>query len=312
MAFLSRLKLNRLTPESLRNTFDKTLRATGETIANAATGTATVAVRHKVPFIAAATAVVAIGAVVTPLAIQNAYAEPAKATAATAEVIKGSPIQPIVHDHTAAQESFDELAVAQITVEQVAGRASTVQLESAISALQDNYSSNPAKLHKLTDAAASAVTAANKAAIAHDAAVAAAKKAAAERAARARAAAAAAAAKARAAAAARARQLASVNTPDGARSVAESMMASSYGWGSDQFQCLDSLWSKESGWNYQAYNPSGATGIPQALPGSKMASAGTDWATDAATQIRWGLGYIAASYGTPCAAWGHSESYNWY
>jgi len=91
------------------------------------------------------------------------------------------------------------------------------------------------------------------------------------------------------------------------------MMAAKYGWGGDQFGCLVSLWDKESGWNVNAYNASsGATGIPQALPGSKMASAGSDWATNAATQISWGLGYIAGSYGTPCAAWSKSESVGWY
>ncbi|GEP48636.1 hypothetical protein FVP74_07860 [Microbacterium saccharophilum] len=90
-------------------------------------------------------------------------------------------------------------------------------------------------------------------------------------------------------------------------------MLGSYGWGDDQFSCLDSLWTRESGWNYQAYNASsGATGIPQALPGSKMASAGSDWQTNATTQIKWGLGYIAGRYGSPCAAWGHSQSTGWY
>ncbi|WP_046013873.1 hypothetical protein [Microbacterium sp. SA39] len=122
------------------------------------------------------------------------------------------------------------------------------------------------------------------------------------------AAAAAAAAEAEAAAAA----LASGNTVDGAKATAQQLMSSRYGWGGDQFSCLDSLWNKESGWNYQAYNPSGATGIPQALPGSKMASEGSDWQTNAATQIAWGLGYIDAVYGTPCSAWGHSQAMNWY
>jgi hypothetical protein len=90
-------------------------------------------------------------------------------------------------------------------------------------------------------------------------------------------------------------------------------MSSRYGWGGDQFSCLDSLWTKESGWNYQAYNADGgATGIPQALPGSKMASAGADWQTSAATQIAWGLEYISAAYGTPCSAWSHSQAMNWY
>ncbi|WP_295013468.1 phospholipase [uncultured Microbacterium sp.] len=105
---------------------------------------------------------------------------------------------------------------------------------------------------------------------------------------------------------------AAANTPDGARNAARQLMSSQYGWGDDQFQCLDSLWTKESGWDYQAYNPSGATGIPQALPGDKMATIADDWATNAVTQITWGLGYISSVYGTPCSAWGHSQATNWY
>jgi hypothetical protein len=90
-------------------------------------------------------------------------------------------------------------------------------------------------------------------------------------------------------------------------------MLPQFGFSADQFSCLDSLWTKESGWNAHADNPSSsAYGIPQALPGSKMASAGADWATNPATQIKWGLGYIRDSYGSPCAAWGHSQAYNWY
>ncbi len=87
-----------------------------------------------------------------------------------------------------------------------------------------------------------------------------------------------------------------------------------YGWGNDtQYNCLDALWQRESGWNVFAANPySGAYGIPQALPGSKMASAGPNWQTDAATQIRWGLSYIQADYGSPCGAWAHSNAYGWY
>jgi hypothetical protein len=90
-------------------------------------------------------------------------------------------------------------------------------------------------------------------------------------------------------------------------------MLGSFGWSSGEFSCLVSLWDRESGWNTYASNPSsGAYGIPQALPGSKMASAGADWATNPATQIRWGLGYIQQVYGSPCAAWGHSQSVGWY
>ncbi len=100
--------------------------------------------------------------------------------------------------------------------------------------------------------------------------------------------------------------------PGTAQGIAQSMMAANYGWGDDQFACLVSLWDKESGWRVNAANPSGAYGIPQALPGSKMASAGADWQTNPATQIAWGLGYISGRYGTPCGAWGHSQSTGWY
>ncbi|MCK9794785.1 G5 domain-containing protein [Isoptericola sp. 4D.3] len=90
-------------------------------------------------------------------------------------------------------------------------------------------------------------------------------------------------------------------------------MAAERGWTGSEWTCLESLWTKESGWNASAANPSsGAYGIPQSLPGSKMASAGSDWQTNPATQIEWGLGYIADVYGTPCGAWGHSQSVNWY
>ncbi|WP_245993185.1 G5 domain-containing protein [Xylanimonas allomyrinae] len=90
-------------------------------------------------------------------------------------------------------------------------------------------------------------------------------------------------------------------------------LAAARGWTGEQWQCLDSLFQKESGWNPSAANPSsGAYGIPQALPGSKMGSVAADWRTNPATQITWGLGYIAGRYGTPCTAWGHSQSTGWY
>lgn len=134
-------------------------------------------------------------------------------------------------------------------------------------------------------------------------------------AARAAEAAAAAKAQADAAAAAAARAAAAqaaANTPAGAKATAASLASSQYGWGTAQFQCLDSLWTKESGWDYQAYNPSGATGIPQALPGSKMGTVAADWQTNATTQVTWGLRYIKDAYGTPCAAWSHSQATNFY
>lgn len=85
------------------------------------------------------------------------------------------------------------------------------------------------------------------------------------------------------------------------------------GWSESDFSCLVKLWNRESHWNYKAFNRgSGAYGIPQALPGSKMASAGSDWATNPATQIEWGLGYISGRYSTPCGAWSHSQSTGWY
>jgi len=94
--------------------------------------------------------------------------------------------------------------------------------------------------------------------------------------------------------------------------IAEAMLGS-FGWSSSQFSCLDPVWAHESGWSVSAYNAgSGAFGIPQALPGSRMASAGPDWQTDAATQIRWGLEYIKGTYGSPCGAWAHEEATGWY
>jgi len=85
------------------------------------------------------------------------------------------------------------------------------------------------------------------------------------------------------------------------------------GWADGQFGCLDRLWAKESGWRWNASNgSSGAYGIPQSLPGSKMASVASDWDTNPITQITWGLAYISGRYGSPCSAWGHSQAFNWY
>lgn len=101
--------------------------------------------------------------------------------------------------------------------------------------------------------------------------------------------------------------------PQGDAQAIAAAMLGNYGWGSDQMGCLVPLWQKESGWNVYASNSSsGAYGIPQALPGNKMASAGADWQTNPATQIAWGLGYIADRYGSPCGAWAHSQSVGWY
>ena len=102
----------------------------------------------------------------------------------------------------------------------------------------------------------------------------------------------------------------------GANEALANHMAAAYGWTGDQVRCLDALWTRESAgtwsptvWNYQG---SGAYGIPQALPADKMASAGPDWRTNPATQIRWGLGYITTTYHTPCGAWAHEQAHSWY
>ncbi|HET6165457.1 MAG TPA: lytic transglycosylase domain-containing protein [Marmoricola sp.] len=86
-----------------------------------------------------------------------------------------------------------------------------------------------------------------------------------------------------------------------------------YGLSTSQFSCVDNIWEHESHWNVHAANPySSAYGIPQALPGSKMSSAGPDWQNSAETQIRWGLNYIAERYGTACAAWSFKQAHGWY
>lgn len=86
-----------------------------------------------------------------------------------------------------------------------------------------------------------------------------------------------------------------------------------YGWSGDEWLCLDNLWSRESGWRHTAENKSsGAYGIPQALPGDKMAAFGADWRTNPDPQIRWGLAYVQGRYATPCGAWSHFLRKNWY
>jgi len=101
-------------------------------------------------------------------------------------------------------------------------------------------------------------------------------------------------------------------SPGSAQAIAREMVLAR-GWAEGEFSCLVSLWMKESRWNVSAENSSsGAYGIPQALPGSKMASTGSDWRTNPATQIQWGIGYIVGRYGSPCGAWAHSQAKNWY
>jgi len=100
--------------------------------------------------------------------------------------------------------------------------------------------------------------------------------------------------------------------PDSNRGLGYRLMLQ-FGLAADQWQYLDALWQRESGWNHLAENASsGAYGIPQSLPGSKMADVAPDWRTNAETQITWGLAYIAARYDNPQGAWGHSQRVGWY
>jgi hypothetical protein len=82
--------------------------------------------------------------------------------------------------------------------------------------------------------------------------------------------------------------------------------------GPTQYACIDAIFTRESGWSTSAENPSGAYGIPQALPGSKMSSAGADWRTNGATQVAWGISYMDARYGSPCGAWEFWQTHQWY
>jgi hypothetical protein len=101
-------------------------------------------------------------------------------------------------------------------------------------------------------------------------------------------------------------------TPAYNKRFALTYMSNKYGWCGQQFACLTTLWNRESGWRVNAHNPSGAHGIPQALPGSKMAKFGKKWRTDPQVQIKWGLNYIKKRYGSPCNALGHSYRFGWY
>lgn len=97
------------------------------------------------------------------------------------------------------------------------------------------------------------------------------------------------------------------------QSYARDLCLNTYGWTENDFQCLVKLWNRESGWNPNAHNKSsGAHGIPQSLPASKMASEGADYYTNGKTQIRWGLKYIKGRYGSPSNAWAHSQQKGWY
>ena len=109
------------------------------------------------------------------------------------------------------------------------------------------------------------------------------------------------------------RQVELARTPIGAKKVAKSILMDEYGFSEKEYKCLNQLWTKESNWNYKSRNKkSGAHGIPQALPASKMNVVSTDWRTNPVTQIRWGLRYISIRYETPCKAWAKHKRSNWY
>lgn len=219
---------------------------------------------------------------------QAAAAEAEQAAAAEAELA------------AAGVEAEATIGSAQGVLVSAATKVDTTALEASVTQLADYKVLSLDRVLELTDHTRSTTQATADAVASADAAQAAADEAAAAEAAAAEAAAAEAAA-------------ARANTPDGARALGAELAASLHGWGGDQFVCLDKLWTKESSWIVDADNPSSsAYGIPQALPGHKMASAGGDWATSARTQIVWGLDYIKSSYGSPCSAWSHSVAVNWY
>ncbi|UOQ89457.1 lytic transglycosylase domain-containing protein [Agromyces endophyticus] len=274
---------------------------------------------RKGPVIAAG-AVVAVGALVgSGFMLQSAVAAQNERIAATAELSAATDLRvEQLGSHStilaarAEKEAKDTLSGAKDTITAAKGKADATELASSVAAL-DNYELlAPERVFELAGATESHTTEV-KQAIAKADKIAAEKKAAAEAAARAaaeKAAAEAAAAEEAESSSSGSRPSGPAN-PSGAQAIARDMLAAR-GWGDDQFGCLVALWDRESGWNVYASNPSGAYGIPQALPGSKMGSAGADWETNPATQIAWGLGYIADRYGSPCGAWDQSESAGWY
>ncbi|TFD27787.1 lytic transglycosylase domain-containing protein [Cryobacterium lyxosi] len=279
--------------------------------------------RKRTRFLAAG-AITAIAAVVgTGFAVQSSVAdENARIAVMTALASSGAG-----HDEQlelnaerlrarAEQASESAVSGASVVIAAAHGKTDATDLSASVASLSHVTLLAPERIFELVDVTTTETAnvhasttevdrlAAEQAAVAQASAEAASAEAAAEAAAEAEAADAVPAAPARPSAPA---------DPNAAQQIARQLMANQYGWGDDQFGCLVSLWDKESGWNVNAYNASsGATGIPQALPGNKMASAGADWQTNPATQISWGLGYIASRYSTPCDAWDKSEASGWY
>ncbi|MET4159468.1 transglycosylase SLT domain-containing protein [Agromyces sp. PvR057] len=279
--------------------------------------------RFRAPVLTAG-AIIAVGALVgTGYAVQSeatAKAQRVDETAALALAAERDSRQGLAVDHGAVldaradKQAKDTLTVAGQALAAAQGKADASALATTVAALDSYERLSPSKVFELVGTTQKQTAEVTMAVAEADRV--AAEKAAAE-------------AAAKAAAEAAAREAAAAKTPSGsssgggatpsapsnpseAQAIARDMMASRYGWGDDQFGCLVALWNRESGWNVYASNPSGAYGIPQALPGSKMSSAGADWATNPATQISWGLGYIAGRYGSACGAWNTSESQGWY
>ncbi|MFC9918974.1 aggregation-promoting factor C-terminal-like domain-containing protein [Agromyces binzhouensis] len=266
-------------------------------------------------------AIVTVGALVgSGFAVQSAVADQERRVAETAAIAEGADrgidqldaAGGLLAAH-AVKTAEDTLKAADATIAQAEGKADASELASTVATLDDYTYLAPERVFELVDLTSEKVDEVKAKVTEFEKK--AAEKAAAEKAAAEKAAAEKAAAEAaeQAAAPATPSYPTGPANPSGAQAIARDLMASMYGWGSDQFGCLVDLWNKESGWNVYAQNPSsGAYGIPQALPGSKMSTAGADWATSASTQITWGLGYIAGRYGTPCGAWSHSVSVGWY
>lgn len=274
--------------------------------------------KRRSPYLIAG-AIVAVGALTgTGFAVQSAVGEQNQRIAETSALVAAAnpdleqaASHSAILDARASKVAEDTIANANDTIAAATGKTDAAALSSSVASLGEYKRLDATRVFSLaketathTETVKGQIAEFDRVA-AEQAAAAAAAQAAAEAEARAK-------AEAERAAATPAAPAAPSN-PSGAQAIARDLMASMYGWGEDEFACLVALWNKESGWNAGASNSSsGAYGIPQALPGSKMASAGADWATNPATQITWGLGYISGRYGTPCDAWHTSESQGWY
>ncbi|WP_448809778.1 aggregation-promoting factor C-terminal-like domain-containing protein [Agromyces bauzanensis] len=274
--------------------------------------------RRKGPLLAAG-AVAAIGAMLgTGFVVQGAVAAQNDRVAETRLLTEATDLnvdQLDAHggilEARAVKQAEEVLSGANDTIVAAQGKADATQLTATVAALSDYRLLAPERVFELVDTTTYHIHSVSAAVAEADRVAAeAAAKAAAEAAAAAAAAAEAAAAQEASSSSAVSRPGAPAN-PSEAQAIARDMLAQR-GWGDDQFGCLVELWNRESGWNVYASNPSGAYGIPQALPGSKMSTAGADWETSAATQITWGLGYISSRYGTPCGAWDAFSSQGWY